>query len=83
MVADPETRPNILEKRVEPNKVNSVDFQGDLGDFVSLGVSDDEAQEDDGLLSEQTTILSEDGFLNSQLDGFDELIKPLRLLGRL
>lgn len=80
VVADPEARPVVLEKHAEPNKV-SVVFQGELGDFVSLDVSDDEAQED-GQSIEQT-FLSEDGLLNSQLDDLDYLIKPLGILGRL
>ncbi|XP_021760899.1 uncharacterized protein LOC110725738 isoform X2 [Chenopodium quinoa] len=80
VVVDPETKPIMLKNHAEPNKVSSALFQGDLGDFVSLDVSDDEAQED-GPTSDHT--LSEDGPQNSQLDDFDELIKPLRLLGRL
>lgn len=78
-VADPETR-LVLEKHAGPDKGSFVS-QGEWGDFIDLDVSDDEAREN-GQTSEQTFAFEDDP-LTSRLDDLDELMKPLRLLGRL
>ncbi|KAL2894017.1 Zinc finger CCCH domain-containing protein 7 [Bienertia sinuspersici] len=78
---DSESRP-ILEKTVElePSKGNYA-VQGDLGDFISLDVGDNEVLENE--LTSDQAFLCEDDPLNCQLDDLDDLIKPLSILGAL
>ncbi|CAO2834236.1 unnamed protein product [Amaranthus hypochondriacus] len=73
VAADPETESTFVDSQ----KANLV-FEEELGDFISLNVSDDEEGENE-LCSEQ--MLSEDNPLSTRLDNLDELIKPFRILG--
>ncbi|XP_057973394.1 uncharacterized protein At1g21580 [Malania oleifera] len=73
-----ETAVAVSEKHTAHN--NEIFLEdGRLADYISLDVSDDEARETEGPMSEQTA-MCDDEPSDAQLDNLDQLIKPIRIM---
>ena len=71
-----------MTEKIITQKNGVAETQGELGDFISLDVSDDELGENDDPTVEPMNSLPDGQVVNSELDDLDELILPLRILDR-
>uniref|UniRef100_A0A7C9AJT6 C3H1-type domain-containing protein n=1 Tax=Opuntia streptacantha TaxID=393608 RepID=A0A7C9AJT6_OPUST len=71
-----------MTEKIITQKNGVAETQGELGDFISLDVSDDELGENDDPTMEPMNSLADGQVVNSELDDLDELILPLRILDR-
>lgn len=58
---------------------NNDDLEGELADYISLDVEDEEIAESSGQSSEQVTLCDSEP-MDMQLDDLDEFIKPILLM---